>query len=62
MIERKSDLVLYFLVALLLILGSAYAAYLGNTLRFLPDERYSVRHPAQSRRSAQTLPNVRSFV
>jgi len=38
MIERKSDLVLYFLVALLLILGSAYAAYLGNTLRFLPDE------------------------
>jgi 4-amino-4-deoxy-L-arabinose transferase-like glycosyltransferase len=37
-IERKSDLFLYFLVALLLILGSAYAVYLGNTVRFYPDE------------------------
>ena len=39
-IERKSDRFLYFLVALLLILGSAYAVYLGNTLRFYPDECY----------------------
>ncbi len=38
MIERKSDLFLCFLVALLLILGSAYAVYLGDTIRFYPDE------------------------
>jgi hypothetical protein len=38
LIERKSDLFLYLLVALLLILGSAYAVYLGNSVRFYPDE------------------------
>lgn len=38
MIERNSDRFLYFLVTLFLILGSAYAVYLGNTLRFYPDE------------------------
>jgi 4-amino-4-deoxy-L-arabinose transferase-like glycosyltransferase len=38
MIDRKSDQLLYFLVALLLILGSAYSIYNGNTVRFYPDE------------------------
>src|SRR3972149_5781249 len=38
LIERKSDLFLYFLVALLLIFGLAYAVNLGNTMRFYPDE------------------------
>lgn len=37
-IERKSDRFLYLLVALLLILGAAYAVYLGNSIRFYPDE------------------------
>jgi hypothetical protein len=37
-LERKSDRILYLLVALVLVLGSAYSIYLGNTVRFYPDE------------------------
>ena len=47
MIERNSDRFLYFLVTLFLILGSAYAIYLGNTLRFYPDE-WDYRNLAQN--------------
>jgi hypothetical protein len=38
MIEQRSDRLLYLLVALLLILGCAYAFYLGSEIRFYPDE------------------------